>query len=237
MTDITERVAMERARDEFMAGARPRSAQSTRVDAARCRGAATAHPRTAVSVDIVDDIRSSSKRMSALVRDLMDLARGRLGGGIPVARRRCDFARICEADRRRSEARASTADDRHRGRWATVAVTGIPRDSISSCRICSVTRSRMAPDPIQMTLVGDRNDVLLLIANRGPVDPTGDALDAVSTVLGRAQDGKKLVEQRRDRIWPCSSSARSFVLTKARSTSTSEAGLTSFTVRLPRAAR
>jgi PAS domain S-box-containing protein len=96
MTDITERIELERAREQFMA----------------ILGHDLRSPLTAISLSaevlqhlhledpfggLVNDIRATSQRMGALVYDLMDFARGRFGRGIPVARRPCDLGKICDA--------------------------------------------------------------------------------------------------------------------------------------------
>lgn len=52
-------------------------------------------------------IRKSSQRMGALIEDVLDFARGRLGGGIPVRRTRVDdlqgvFSSVIAEIRRRS---------------------------------------------------------------------------------------------------------------------------------------
>jgi signal transduction histidine kinase len=45
---------------------------------------------------IVARMGRSANRIEAIIRDLLDFARGRLGGGIPIAPKPCDMRSICE---------------------------------------------------------------------------------------------------------------------------------------------
>jgi PAS domain S-box-containing protein len=234
MTDITERIVMERARDEFMAvlGHDLRSPLASMLLGAEALQTLTLEPPFA---GIVDDICSSSKRMSALVRDLMDLARGRLGGGIPVARRSCDFARLCEGI-------VGEAKRAHPQRTIGITVMGDCRGNWDPARLDQLMSNLLGnaiahgTDPIQITVVGDRDDVLFLIANRGPVIPP-----ATLSTLFQPFSGARKAE--RDLSNSGGIGLGLFIVSEivrahqGAIAVESEAGTTSFTVRLPRTAR
>jgi PAS domain S-box-containing protein len=94
MTDITERIAMEHARERFMAILShdlrsPLAAVTLSADA--LRGLRLDMPWGA----LVDEIYKTARRMAELVQDVMDFARGRLGNGIPLWAGRCDLSAVC----------------------------------------------------------------------------------------------------------------------------------------------
>lgn len=234
MIDITERVAMDRARDEFMAvlGHDLRSPlASMLLGAEALQHLALDEPFGG----IVHDICSSSKRMSALVRDLMDLARGRLGGGIPVTRHRCDFARLCET-------LVGEAKRAHPLRTIGMAVHGDCRGEWDPARLDQLISNLLGnalshgTDPIQMTLVGDRDEVLFLIANRGPVIPPATLGTLFQPFSGARKNEKALSNSGGIGLglFIVNEIVRAH---QGAIDVASEAGLTSFTVRLPRAAR
>ncbi len=93
LTDVSDRVRVEEARDQFIAilGHDLRSPLSSIL----------------AGIDIFADlhepykrtasrIERSAFRIEAIIRDLLDFARGRLGGGIPVMPRSCDMRLICD---------------------------------------------------------------------------------------------------------------------------------------------
>ncbi len=45
----------------------------------------------------MERIRRSGARMARLIDDILDFARSRLGGGIPVTRQRMNMAEVCKA--------------------------------------------------------------------------------------------------------------------------------------------
>lgn len=171
MTDITERITMERARDEFMAvlGHDLRSPlASIQLSAAALQQVPLEPPYGG----LVEGIHSSARRMSALIHDLMDLARGRLGGGIPVSKRTCDLAQICTE---LVEEAKNTDPMRIIGIVSQGDCVGLWDPGRISQLMSNLIGNALAhgTDPVEITIVGDRDDVLVLVANRGPAIPAG----------------------------------------------------------------
>lgn len=93
MTDVSERVRIEEAREQFIA----------------ILGHDLRNPLSAISLgaellatlpapyDVMGaQIARSARRMELMIRDVMDFTRGRLGGGIPVLLSTCDLGGICK---------------------------------------------------------------------------------------------------------------------------------------------
>lgn len=92
MMDVTDHVRIEEAREQFVGilGHDLRNPVQAILMGAELL-AALPEPYASVVTKIV----RSGRRMEAIIRDVMDFARGRLGGGIPVSLRPCDLHRIC----------------------------------------------------------------------------------------------------------------------------------------------
>lgn len=93
MTDVSDRVLVEEARERFIGILghdlrNPLSAITTSADLLAEAGLRGMFARA------VERIGRSAHRMSAMIGDLLDFARGRLGGGIPIKREPCDLGRI-----------------------------------------------------------------------------------------------------------------------------------------------
>ncbi len=93
LTDITDRVRVEQAREQFIG----------------ILGHDLRNPLAAISMGVellgdlpppyagvVQRIGRSAHRMEAMIRDVLDFARGRLAGGIPVTLKRCDLRVVCD---------------------------------------------------------------------------------------------------------------------------------------------
>lgn len=94
ITDVSDRVRVELAREQFIG----------------ILGHDLRNPLTAIqmAVEVLGDLPDpyapvvaraarSAQRIEAMIRDLLDFARGRLAGGIPIAPRPCDLRVICDA--------------------------------------------------------------------------------------------------------------------------------------------
>ena len=93
LTDISDRVRVEEARDQFIGILghdlrNPVSAILGSIERLRCLSEPCA--------PIVARVSRSAHRIEALIRDLLDFSLGRLGGGIPIVPRPCDLRVICE---------------------------------------------------------------------------------------------------------------------------------------------
>ena len=93
LSDISDRVRVEEARDQFIGilGHDLRNpVHSILASIERLRGLPEPYAPTVARVS------RSAHRIEALIRDLLDFSLGRLGGGIPIAPRPCDLRVICE---------------------------------------------------------------------------------------------------------------------------------------------
>jgi PAS domain S-box-containing protein len=93
MSDVSDRVRVEEAREQFISilGHDLRNPLASIVGGIELlRGLPEPHAQT------IGRLARSAGRIEGIIRDLLDFARGRLGGGIPVAPRRCDLRLICD---------------------------------------------------------------------------------------------------------------------------------------------
>jgi PAS domain S-box-containing protein len=169
MSDITERIELEQAREQFMAilGHDLRSP----LTAISISGQALQHLKLDPPYGLlVDDLVEASTRMGALINDVMDFARGRLGGGIPLVRKRCDvgalFAQLV-AEHVRS----------HPSRSISFSATGDVCGEWDAGRLAQVMTNLLGnalthgEDPIVASVVGDADAVTLRVVNHGPPIP------------------------------------------------------------------
>jgi PAS domain S-box-containing protein len=92
MSDVTDRLRVEEARDQFIAilGHDLRNPLASIVAGVEIlRGIPEPFAKT------VARVARSAHRIDSIIRDLLDFALGRLGGGIPITPRRCDMRLIC----------------------------------------------------------------------------------------------------------------------------------------------
>lgn len=93
MSDVSDRVRVEEAREQFIAilGHDLRNPLASIVGGIdSLRALPEPYART------VGRIARSTTRIERIIRALLDFARGRLGGGIPIAPRPCDMRLICD---------------------------------------------------------------------------------------------------------------------------------------------
>ncbi len=169
LTDISERVEIERAREQFMA----------------ILGHDLRSPLAAISISaealqqldlqspygiLVEEIGLASRRMSALVQDVMDFARGRLGNGIPLSRTRCNLGALCSLI-------VNETQRAHQDRAFSVTTQGDLDGTWDSGRLAQVLTNVIGnavthgQDPIEIALAGVEDAVVLTIANHGPTIP------------------------------------------------------------------
>ena len=136
-------------------------------------------------------IVSSGQRMNALVGDLLDFTRSRLGGGIPIVRADVDLVAVC---RHTVEEIAALHPQRAvnfettgplRGQWDEARVSQALSNVIGNAIEHGSDRT-----PINVTLHGDAEAVELAVQNRGPVIAASE-LDRVFAPMHRI-DGDNL---------------------------------------------
>lgn len=167
MTDITDRVRIEEAKEEFIGILghdlrTPLSAISLGAEAFRELPEPYAH----VAVQMLRSVH----RMDVMIRDVMDFTRSRLGGGIPVVMGPCDLGDL---------AREVTAEIRqaHPRRDIRCEVSGELAGACDTARSEQVFSNLLGnavahgADPICLTVTGDGEDVVICVRNRGTPIP------------------------------------------------------------------
>ena len=135
-------------------------------------------------------ILNSSQRMNALVGDLLDFTRSRLGRGIPIVRVDMDIAKVC---RQTVEEIAALHPQRVVNFDATGEVQGQwDRARISqafSNVISNAVQHGSDTTPINVVVRGGADDVEVAVQNRGPVIPANE-LDKIFNPLHRIEGDK-----------------------------------------------
>jgi signal transduction histidine kinase len=135
-------------------------------------------------------ILNSSQRMNALVGDLLDFTRSRLGRGIPIVRTDMDIARVC---RHTVEEIAALHPQRVvnfdatgevQGRWDPARITQAFSNVISNA-----VQHGSDKTPINVVVRGGADEVVLAVQNRGPVIPANE-LDKIFNPLYRIEGDK-----------------------------------------------
>ena len=114
-------------------------------------------------------ILDSTRRMAALIGDLLDFAHARLGSGIPLVRKDMDLETVCR----------QTIDEIaafHPSCVVQFQASGSPRGQWDSARIAQVLSNLLGNAcqygsnnvPIEVTLRGEPDQVVLIVRNHGP---------------------------------------------------------------------
>ena len=124
-------------------------------------------------------IARSADRMSRMIADLLDFARGRMGGGIPIAPTSADLAAICRHI-------VEEAQGGHPDRDIRLTTAGQTNGVWDPDRIAQVVSNLTAnavehgPDPVAIAVDGTEEDaVVLSVANGGPAIPN----DILATIF------------------------------------------------------
>lgn len=137
-------------------------------------------------------ILNSSQRMNALVDDLLDFTRSRLGGGIPIVRADIDLAKVC---RQTVEEIAALHPQRVVNFEATGEVQGqwdrARMSQAFSNVISNAVQHGSDKTPINVVVRGGADDVEVTVQNRGPVIPTSE-LDKIFDPLYQIEGDKPL---------------------------------------------
>jgi PAS domain S-box-containing protein len=139
-----------------------------------------------------DRIGRAADRMARMIRDLLDLTRGRLASGIPVAPRAADLAAICR--RAVEELRAA-----HPERQIVLSVRGDAQGTWDADRLTQVASNLVdnalaysPPDtPISVDVRGEGGHVVLAVKNFGaPIPP--EAMSRIFAPFSRGNhDGER----------------------------------------------
>ena len=135
-------------------------------------------------------ILSSGHRMNALVADLQDFTRSRLGRGIPIVRADMDIAKVSRqtveeitASHPRRVVNIETTGELH-GQWDSGRVSQALSNVINNA-----VQHGSDTTPINVTIRGDADEVRLAVQNWGPVIPTNE-LDKIFDPMHRIEGDK-----------------------------------------------
>lgn len=127
---------------------------------------------TGGSLTMAFRIQSSSNRMEALIGDLLDLTRSRLGSGIPISRGDADIGTIAREVVEEIAMRHPARDLRYeesgdlRGQWDAMRVS----QAVSNV-VANAVQHGDPESPVEVTANGNGGDVRVTVRNRGPVIP------------------------------------------------------------------
>jgi signal transduction histidine kinase len=191
---------------------------------------------TAPNREMVSRIASSARRMNAMVSDLLDFTRTRLGGDtIPITRAEMDVTRMVQDV-------VSEVGARYPHHPVTVETNGALRGQWDSARLTQVMTNLVsnavqhgsAKSPVVVVVHGNADEVVISVRNEGPVIPKS-RLDHLFEANARAESEATYSDDHLglglfivDRIVVAHGG-------KVQVRSTKEEG-TTFTVRLPRGA-
>lgn len=165
MTDVSDRVRLEEAREEFIAilGHDLRNPPNIVLMATQAlRQGHLAEPQ----VQNVGQILRSVGRMEGMIRDLLDFARSRLRGGIPVMREATDL-------RRMGEEAVAAVKVAHPHRAVEYEASGDLRGEWDPARLEQVLANLLdnailhGADPIRLTLRDEGTKVVAEVHSRG----------------------------------------------------------------------
>lgn len=169
MTDVSDRVRIEEARERFIAilGHDLRNPLGAILMTAEAllRGSLREPDAGAM-----ERIARSARRMDAMIHDLLDFARGRLGPGIPIKRETCDLGRICADE-------VNEMTQSHPDRVITAEVIGDVTGEWDRDRLQQVLSNLIGnalqhgADPIAVAAREEGDDVILSVHNEGPPIP------------------------------------------------------------------
>lgn len=170
MSDISDAVRIDETREQFIAilGHDLRAPLSTIAMATQLltHGALDAR-----GSDLVVRIVRSTRRMEGMIGALLDFARGRLGGGIPIERARCDLASLCLSALEEAQQAQPT-------RVFEFETKGDVTGSWDADRLEQVLTNLLGnavqhgEDPIRVVARGADDHVILTVQNRGRAIPT-----------------------------------------------------------------
>lgn len=139
---------------------------------------------------LADGIARSAMRMNEMVGDLLDLTSSRLGSGIPIEREEMDMARTAQdaidemaAAHPESRLELKVSGDLQ-GRWDSPRIS-----QVLSNLLANAVQHGIANMPINVTLRGEAEDVVLKVHNSGPAIPISE-LHGLFKPLKRLKSGQ-----------------------------------------------
>lgn len=167
MTDISDRVRVEQAREQFIGilGHDLRSPVAAILMAVEVLGGLP-EPYPAV----VGRVTRSAHRIEGMIRDLLDFARGRLASGIPIAPRQCDLQALCDEV-------VEEMKQAHPDRVISFEAAGDLRGAWDPDRVeqvvCNLVGNAVThgEGPVRVTGRDEGDEVVTTVHNQGPAIP------------------------------------------------------------------
>lgn len=128
------------------------------------------HPADSPAGRLVSVVERSGKRMERMVTDLLDFARGRSDGGMPIARGATDLAALCRHALDEVSAGAPGAEIRftaateERGRWDADRI-----EQVVVNLVVNALAHRVPGTAVEVTLRDEGAAVVLDVANEGSI--------------------------------------------------------------------
>lgn len=167
LTDVTASIRIEEARDRFI-GVLGHDLRTPL--GAILMGVGLLDEVSETQTSIVERITRSAHRMVAMIDDVLDFARGRLGGGIPLAVTTADLGELCDE----AVAEMKLANP---GRLVTFEAAGDLRGNWDPARVAQVLSNLLGNaikhgvGAIHVTSRTDGADVVTTVHNEGPAIP------------------------------------------------------------------
>ena len=143
------------------------------ITSAQAMASTKASPETITKTASI--ILNSGRRMNALVDDLLDFTRSRLGDGIPIVRDEMDIEMVC---RQTVEELAALHPHRVLNFEAAGVLQGMWDRARVSQALSNVSGNAVqhgsADSPINVMVRGDADEVTLTVHNRGPAIPKSE---------------------------------------------------------------
>lgn len=117
---------------------------------------------------IIDRIRRSGKRMARLIDDIMDFARGRLGGGVTLAREQLDVAGLVHEVV--EEIATANPESRVRVALASPGTAWLDRSKVAqmlSNLVANAVEHGSAEEPVEVSVERKKERVCFAVINRG----------------------------------------------------------------------
>jgi PAS domain S-box-containing protein len=121
----------------------------------------------------VDRIRKATARMGRMINDILDFARSRLGGGIPVSRQRMSMAEVCQAaleELQVSHPERQLAFEAHGDTWGDWDPDRVSQ--VLGNLVANALQHGQEGVPVRTVVRGEPSEVVLEVHNLGePIPP------------------------------------------------------------------
>ncbi|MCY1018854.1 PAS domain-containing protein [Pyxidicoccus sp. MSG2] len=143
----------------------------------------------------VDRIRKATARMGRMINDILDFARSRLGGGIPVARQRMNMAEACQAaleELQVSQPERQLHFEAHGDTWGDWDPDRVSQ--VLGNLVSNAIQHGLNEAPVRTCVRGEPDEVVLEVHNLGepiPAELMARIFDPFKTYLGPPDTAKQ----------------------------------------------